>query len=70
MILKKLKLILKILFLKKETYNRVYLNQRIKGIKKYGKPLEKCNLQDYNWEEMIQEEIIDAFQYLEMLEKI
>jgi len=69
MFIKKLKLILVIIFLKKPTYQKVYLDQRVKGIKKYGKPLEKCDLRDYNWHRMLLEEVIDAFQYMEMLEK-
>lgn len=69
MFIKKLKLILKIIFLDKKDYERVYLHQRVKGIQKYGKPLEECKLRDYNWELMLLEEIIDAFQYQEMLEK-
>lgn len=57
MLLKKLKLILFILKIDKKTYSRVYLH------------VEECNLKDYNWEEMLLEKVIDAFQYQDMIEK-
>lgn len=69
MLFKKLKLIFFIFKINRYTYERVYLNQRKKGIRKYRKPLEECNLKDYNWKEMLLEEVIDAFQYQDMMEK-
>jgi hypothetical protein len=69
MILKKLKLILFIIFIKKDKFNNIFLSQRIKGIQKYGKPIENCKLTDYNWEIMAIEELVDCYEYLKMLDK-
>ena len=69
MIFKKLKLILFILAINKEYFNKVSLNQRIKGIKKYGKPIENCKIKDYNWKKMATEEIVDCWEYIKMIKK-
>ncbi len=37
--------------------------QNAKGLKKYGHPLEDCPARDYDWQNMIIEELIDALQY-------
>jgi hypothetical protein len=69
MILKKIKLILFILFIKKDDFDSAYLHQRKKGIKKYGKPLEKCKKDEYEWKEMALQEIVDCYQYITILDK-
>src|SRR5690625_2220979 len=37
--------------------------QNKKGFKKYGESLEQCGVDDYDWQQMIIEELIDALQY-------
>lgn len=40
--------------------------QNAKGLATYNKRLEDCNDDDYNWQMMAQEELIDALQYQQM----
>ncbi|MBZ5203217.1 hypothetical protein HU147_18600 [Planomicrobium chinense] len=37
--------------------------QNAKGLKNYGQTLDECPVEDYNWQNMIIEELIDALQY-------
>ncbi len=37
--------------------------QNEKGVKNYGQTLDDCPVDDYNWQTMIIEELIDALQY-------
>ncbi len=37
--------------------------QNEKGMKNYGQTLDDCPVDDYNWQTMIIEELIDALQY-------
>lgn len=37
--------------------------QNAKGMKNYGQSLDDCPVDDYNWQSMINEELIDALQY-------
>lgn len=69
MILTKLKLIWIILTLSKKEHNRVYLKQREKGFKKYGVYLENCDMNKYNWREMVLEEVIDALEYVPLMKR-
>jgi hypothetical protein len=41
-------------------------SQNAKGLAHYGKRLEDCDLGDYDWNIMINEELIDALQYQQM----
>ena len=41
-------------------------SQNGKGLAHYGKSLEDCDLSDYDWNIMINEEVIDALQYQQM----
>lgn len=40
-------------------------SQMIKGMKKYKISLLDCNYNDYNWEQMALEEVVDFFNYVE-----
>ena len=40
--------------------------QNAKGLATYNKRLEDCNDDDYNWQLMALEELIDALQYQQM----
>lgn len=46
-------------------WERIELNQKIKGMKKYGRDLENAKPPKKSWVEEAMEEIIDASQYLE-----
>lgn len=37
-----------------------------KGLKEYGKPLSACGDNDYDWKEMIIEELVDVVKYQQM----
>lgn len=37
--------------------------QNAKGMANYGQTLDDCPVEDYNWQNMIIEELIDALQY-------
>ena len=37
--------------------------QNAKGMKNYGQTLDDCPVEDYSWQNMIIEELIDALQY-------
>lgn len=41
-------------------------SQNAKGLAHYGKRLEDCDLGDYDWQEEINQELIDALQYQQM----
>lgn len=38
-------------------------NQIDKGVAKYGQTLDECPTDSYDWQQMINEELIDALQY-------
>jgi hypothetical protein len=40
--------------------------QNAKGMATYGKTLEDCKLDDYDWNDMAQQELLDALQYQQM----
>lgn len=63
----KLKLIWFILRINQKQYQDTYIAQRKKGYAKYGKYLEDCNQNDYNWKQMVLEEIVDAIQYIKLV---
>lgn len=67
MFLNKLKLIWIIITLDFNTWKRVYLTQREKGIKKYGVTLEDADNNAYDWREMVLEEVVDALNYVELI---
>jgi len=46
-----------------ETVERVIDKQNSKGLKTYGQTLDDCPINDYDWQHMIIEELIDALQY-------
>lgn len=63
----KLKLIWFILKLDYWTYLKTYLSQRQKGYLKYGKHIESCKKNDYDWKKMATEELVDAIEYIKMI---
>ena len=44
-------------------FKRVAFTQEMKGLDKYGEPLNPHN-KNYNWLEMATEELVDGFKYL------
>ncbi|MFC3212706.1 hypothetical protein [Planomicrobium okeanokoites] len=40
--------------------------QNAKGMATYGKPLEACSHDSYDWNDMASQELIDALQYQQM----
>lgn len=46
-----------------QTIGNLINGQNNKGLKKYGHSLEKCDPDEYDWNVMIIEELIDALQY-------
>lgn len=64
----KIRLIIFILSISTEKFKKTQFKQRVKGFEKYGKYLSDCDLNDYNWETMALEEIVDCNEYLGMLE--
>ena len=69
MFFKKLKLIFFIFSISKKEFKKISLSQKLKGIKKYGIPIENRSLYYADWRIEALEEIVDCYEYLKMLDK-
>lgn len=52
-----------------DEFSSIALSQRQKGLSKYGVTLDERTAAERDWSKDVKEELVDAFQYIVMLER-